>query len=81
MAFATSFSMFGDVSADDAVYDDVRVIADNDMALRCIVRGREVWIGKLQAQPGSTVCRAGDRGRLVLKRWMLADLGIEPPPS
>ncbi|HJQ83173.1 MAG TPA: hypothetical protein VKA21_03795 [Candidatus Binatia bacterium] len=63
----------------DVVFEDVLVIADNGMALRCRVQGVEVWIGHLQLQPGTTVRGNGDRGRLVLKRWMLADLGLIAP--
>ena len=73
--------MSPNVSADEATYDGVRVVGDNGMALRCSIGERELWIGKLQMQPGTTISRVGDCGRLVLKRWMLTDLGLEPPPS
>ena len=65
----------------DVAFEDVAVIADSGLALRCRVNGHEVWIGKLQLQPGSTVDGVGGRGRLVLKRWMLADLGLESPDA
>jgi hypothetical protein len=71
--------MAPDTSADDVVYDDVHVIADSGLALRCSIDGREVWVGTLQMQPGSTPTGVGACGRLVLKRWMLAGLGLPAP--
>ena len=62
---------------DDIVLDDVRVLADSGMALKCHARGREVWIGKLQILPGSTVHAAGDYGRLVIPLWLASELGLD----
>ena len=71
--------MAPDTSTDDVVFDGVRVTADSGMALRCAVGHHEVWVGRLQMQPGSTISGVGVCGRLVLKQWMLADLGLPAP--
>jgi hypothetical protein len=55
-------------------FDDVQVIQQNDMALRCRVGGHVVWVGSLQCQPGSDVDIGGRR--LVLRRADAADLGL-----
>ena len=55
-------------------FDDVEVLQQNNMALRCRVVGRVVWVGSLQAQPGSDVDIGGRR--LVLRRADAADLGL-----
>ena len=62
---------------DDCILDDVRVLADSGMALKCLALGREVWIGKLQVLPGSTVRAAGDYGRLVIPLWLASELKID----
>ena len=55
-------------------FEDVEVIQQNDMGLRCRVAGRVVWVGSLQAQRGSDVDVGGSR--LVLRRADAADLGL-----
>jgi hypothetical protein len=60
----------------DIVFEDVRVVADNGMALQCVVDRRTVWVGRLQVLPGSTVRAVGDRGRLVIPDWLARDLRL-----
>lgn len=42
-------------------FEHVSLIARDDFGFRCRVRGREVWIGNLQWQEGTTVNVVGDR--------------------
>lgn len=55
------------------------MVADNGMALKCSIDRREVWVGRLQVLPGSTVRATGDIGRLVMPGWLARDLGLTPP--
>lgn len=61
---------------DDVVFDEVRVLADNGMALKCLVNRREVWVGRLQVLRGSTVRDVGDCGKLVVPGWLARDLDL-----
>lgn len=56
--------------------DDVEVVKDTDLTLICFIRGRRVMVPRLQIDPRSTVRRVGDRGTLVVPRWLAQDLGI-----
>jgi hypothetical protein len=60
-------------------FEDVEVLSTTDLAMRCRVQGKIVLIGQSQYLNGTTVHRAGDRGRLVLPRWAVADLGLTEP--
>ena len=60
----------------ETIFDDVRVVGDNGLALQCVVERRTVWVGRLQVLPGSTVRGVGDRGRLVVPTWLARDLGL-----
>ncbi len=62
-------------------FDDVEVVRRDVFGFRCRVQGREVFIGSLLPQPGSTVHGLGNR--LVLRRADAARLGLidwTPPP-
>ncbi len=54
----------------------VVVIQDGGMTLTCLVDGRVVAVPLLYIQPGSTVCRAGDSGALVLPYWVAVELRL-----
>jgi hypothetical protein len=56
------------------VFDGVEVVKRDDFGFRCRVGGREVWVGNLQWQPGTTVHLVGNR--LVLRRADAAELGL-----
>jgi hypothetical protein len=58
------------------VFDDVEVLSATDMSIRCRVRKKTVMVGSLQPLAGTTISHAGDRGRLVLPRWVAEDLGL-----
>jgi len=63
-------------------FDDVEVVAATDMTLRVRIQGRELVIGRGQVLlDGTTVRVPGDRGRLVLPRWAVQDLGLREPPA
>jgi len=64
------------VDPDEVALEDVRVLADNGMALKCLVARREVWVGHLQVLRGSSVRAIGDYGRLVIPVWLARDLGL-----
>ena len=49
-------------------FDDVEVIESGGLLVQCRVAGRVVGVPPLRMLPGTTVHRAGDRGRLVLPR-------------
>ena len=46
------------------------------MNLHCLVRGRRAALSPLLIQPGSDVWRPGDRGRLVIPRWLAVELNL-----
>jgi hypothetical protein len=66
------------MSSDEVVFGDVLVVGDNGLALKCVIQGREVWVGRVQRLPGSVVSAVGDGGRLVIPRWLAHDLGLLP---
>jgi hypothetical protein len=35
-----------------------------------------IWVPRLQMLPGTTIARRGDRGRLVLARWLAINLDL-----
>jgi hypothetical protein len=62
-------------------FEDVEVVSATDMTLRCRVQGKVVVIGVSQYLHGTTVRGAGDRGRLILPRWAVQELGLTEPTS
>jgi hypothetical protein len=62
-------------------FDGVLVIETTEITFRCLVEDKEVVIGNLQPLKGTTVRVKGDRGRLVLPRWAVRDLGLTEPTS
>jgi len=56
------------------VFEDVTVVQRGMWGFRCVVAGREVWIGNLQWQPGTTAHSVGHR--LLLRRAEAAALGL-----
>ena len=65
---------------DTVVFENVEVISASDLGLICMVQGKVVSVGALQVLPESTVRSKGDRGRLVLPRWAVDELGLAVPP-
>ena len=62
-------------------FEDVEVLRADTLTFRCRVRGQTVTVGRLQILPGTTLMRAGDRGRLVMPRWAAEELGLPTPPE
>jgi hypothetical protein len=64
---------------------DVRVTADAGAVLVCVSEGRRFLLLPDVALPGTTVRKPGDRGAVVIPRWLARDLGLLPdsktPPS
>ena len=52
-------------------YEDVEVLDDDGLGFTVRIGNDRAFIGKYVKLPGSTVQRAGDRGRLVLPRWFV----------
>ena len=62
-------------------FDNVEVLSATDMSMRVLIQDRVVMVGRAQPVDGTTVCRAGDRGVLVLPRWAVRDLGLTEPTA
>ncbi len=63
------------------VFEDVEVLSATDLTMRCRVQGLVVIIGRGQPLSGTTIRAAQDRGRLVLPRWAVHDLGLPEPAA
>jgi hypothetical protein len=63
---------------DDDVVEipNVDAMSDTGLTLVCLIGGRRVMVPHLQIHRRSTVRRVGDRGTLVVPRWLAADLGV-----
>ena len=64
------------VNPDVVEFEDVEVVGDTGLTLVCVVNGRRVMIPPLQLDRRSLVRRVGDRGLLVIPRWLAIDLGL-----
>jgi hypothetical protein len=58
------------------VIDHVRVVRQTDLGWTCEIRGRTVFIGRLQVVPGSAVPEAGRDGQVTLTAAAARDLGL-----
>ena len=58
------------------VIDHVRVVRQTDLGWTCEIRGRTVFIGRLQIVPGSSLPPVGGEGRLTLTAAAARDLGL-----
>ncbi len=56
--------------SDRVTFDDVQVL------LSCRVGRKFVWVPPRRMLPGTSIARAGDRGRLVLSREVALNLGL-----
>jgi hypothetical protein len=56
------------------LFDDVTVTRRDSLGFQCRIAGRVVWVGVLQAQPGSDLDVGGRR--LILRRADAAELGL-----
>ena len=55
---------------------DVEVIGDGGTALLCVIDGKQVWVPVLEMKYGSQVAKVGDRGKLVISRWLAEQVGL-----
>jgi hypothetical protein len=58
------------------VIETVTVIGELGTALICCVAGRRAIVPRDLVLAGSELRKAGDRGRLVVPRWVAFDLGL-----
>jgi hypothetical protein len=58
------------------LFDGVRVVAERSRVLLCLIRDRKVWVQRSHVQEGSEVKTRGDRGRLVIPKWLAVDLDL-----
>jgi len=61
--------------SDRVTFDDVQVLSDGAI-LSCRVGRKFVWVPPRRMLPGTSIARAGDRGRLVLSREVALNLGL-----
>jgi hypothetical protein len=65
-------------------FDEVEVLGASASDLECRVGTRDVMVPRLLIEPGSDVREPGDRGKLVIYRWLAIGLGLVspfPPPA
>ncbi len=60
-------------------FGDVEVLGACGADLECRIDKRNVLIPRLLIQPGSDVRQVGDRGKLVIHRWLAIGLGLVSP--
>lgn len=66
--------------SDDLVaFRDVRVIGSTAPALLCRVRGKLVWLPR--GHITGRLCSVGDRGRLLIRRWVARDRRLIAPDA
>jgi hypothetical protein len=58
-------------------FQDVRVIEATAQALLCGIRNKRVWLPRLHVS--GRLRSAGDRGRLLIRRWIARDRGLIEP--
>ena len=58
---------------------EVEVLDASGVGLLCRIRERDLLIPRLLVQPGSGVRSAGDRGTLIIERWLAIGLGLVSP--
>ncbi len=61
---------------DDVTIKDVEVMSATDMRVLYRVDGRVVTVPPLHIRAGSTATRTGQRGTLILPRWVAEELAL-----
>ena len=54
----------------DIEIEDVEVIADTEKAILCVIEGKQHWIPQSQVREDSEVWKKGDKGTLIISRWI-----------
>jgi hypothetical protein len=62
--------------SDDVTIRDVEVVRATDLIVVYRVDGHEVRVPPLHIRSGTTAQRNGQRGTLVLPRWIAKELGL-----
>jgi hypothetical protein len=67
---------------DDLVtFEDTEAVEGDAHGLRVRVHGRAVWVPhEHMAIADGVIATAGDRGRLIVPRWVAIGLGLVVPP-
>jgi len=62
-------------------FDEVEVFGASGSGsdLACRIGGAEVAIPRILIEPGSDVREPGDRGKLIIQRWLAIGLGLVSP--
>jgi len=62
---------------DFVVFEDARVVRSTAPALLCLVQGREIWLPRMHV--AGKLWRAGDRGKLLIRRWVARERQLVAP--
>jgi hypothetical protein len=62
---------------DEVEFDDVITKAETDLALLCVIDGKERWIPKSQISDNSEVWESGDIGKLIISPWFAEKEGLD----
>jgi hypothetical protein len=63
-------------SSESVSYPDAEVLTATNTALVVRVQGRRVTVPRGDLEPGTTLKQDGDRGTLVIPRWLADTLGL-----
>jgi hypothetical protein len=63
-------------ATDNVTYTDAEVLTATATALIVRVKGRRVTVPRGDLEPGTSIGRDGDRGTLVIARWLADTLGL-----
>jgi hypothetical protein len=63
-------------ASDHVTYSDVEVLVATATALIVRVKNKRVTVPRGDVEPGTSVQRDGDRGTLVIPRWLADTLGL-----
>jgi hypothetical protein len=63
-------------SSESVTYPDAEVLTATNTAFVVQVNGRRVTVPRGDLEPGTTIQRDGDRGTLVIPRWLADTLGL-----
>lgn len=61
------------------IFERVRVLAVAAGAVRCLIGDKRVWLPREHIK--GTLCRRGDCGRLLIRRWVAHDRHLAVPQA
>jgi hypothetical protein len=59
-----------------AMFHTVHILRDAGTAFLCLIGTKQVWVPLTEIRYGSEVARIGDRGRLIISRWLAQNMGL-----